>query len=223
MSFSLRLLFKGSCLFMPSPRGEGLYALLCPRGIGANPRLRFDSRDIAEAGGGHPYHGPSSTAPSIGPSGGFWPLAGADLWLRGVGAPAPSSGGVAGLEADLETDLLAAGLDLGSLVPRIGGAAGLQAAGLGSRLLLPWGTLGAWSSTRWQRLRAGWRFHGDAAGGCAFLLAEITTGALEIEDLDQGRKLLLAPMGGRMLELEIGPAESVSTFASEAGNLAHAG
>jgi hypothetical protein len=75
--------------------------------------------------------------------------------------------------------------------------------------------LGAWSASGWQRLRAGWLFRGDSAGGCAFLLAEISADSLEIEDLEAGRSLRLAPHARRMLELEIEPAELVPAFAIE--------
>ncbi len=224
MSFSLRLLFRGSSLFVPSPRGDGLYALLCPRSSGTNPRLRFDSRDLAEVGAGKPTLGWS--ARPAGATAGFWPLAGADLALLAPSAPsairpAPAPGIV--LESNLKADLASVGLGLRCLAPRIGGAAALAAAGLGARLRLPAGTLGAWSASGWQKLRTGWLFRGDTSGGCAFLLAEVSADALEIEDLEGGRILRLAPHARRMLELEIESAESAPAFAIEERELAGVG
>lgn len=224
MSFSLRLLFRGSSLFVPSPRGDGLYALLCPRCSGANPRLRFDSRDLAEAGAEKSRL--RWSARPAGATAGFWPLAGADLALVAPSGPqvarlAPAPG--IDPESDLEADLAAVGLGPRCLAPRLGGAASLAAAGLGARLRLPSGTLGAWSASGWRRLRSGWLFHGDASGGCAFLLAEIYADALEIEDLEGGRTLRLAPHARRMLELEVEPAESVPAFALEQRELAGVG
>lgn len=215
MSFSLRLLVRGSCLFLPSPRGDGLYALLYPRGSGANPRLRFKSRDLAEAGTDKRLGGSARDA-GAGVTAGLWPLAGADLALA---SPSPlreklAENLPAPFETDLEADLASVGLGLQCLAPRLGGAA-LAAAGLSARLLLPEGTLGAWSSSGWQRLRAGWHFRGDAVGGCAFLLAEIPGDALEIEDLEAERCLRLAPHAHRMLEMEIEPAEATPAFAVE--------
>ena len=221
MSFSLRLLFRGSSLFVPSPRGDGLYALLCPRGSGANSRLRFDSRDLAEAGAEQAMLGWS--AQPAGATAGFWPLAGADLALvaPSPGRPAKTQG--IELETDLEADLASVGLGLRCLAPRLGGTAALAAAGLGARIRLPLGTLGAWSSSGWQRLRAGWLFRGDSSGGCAFLLAEISTDTLEIEDLEGAKSLRLAPHANRMLELEIEPAEPVPAFAIDQRDLVGVG
>jgi hypothetical protein len=221
MSFSLRLLFRGSSLFVPSPRGDGIYALLCPRG-GANPRLRFNSRDLAEAATGKGLGGSVRDANK---AVGFWPLAGADLALSTPDvswAAQPSARIEAAPEIDVAADLAQLGLGLRCLAPRLGGAA-IAAAGLGARLRLPSGTLGAWSSSGWQRLRAGWLFRGDAAGGCAFLLAEISSDTLEIEDLEEGRSLRLAPHAHRMLELEIETSESVPAFAIGERQLAGAG
>ncbi|HEV7667779.1 MAG TPA: hypothetical protein VGS22_04595 [Thermoanaerobaculia bacterium] len=201
---------------MPSPRGDGLYALLCPRGSNANPRLRFDSRDLAEAGGKTPLGWRSEgAARSSVPAVGFWSLAGADLSLAAPPA-IQAAQAPAALEADLEADLASIGLGLRCLAPRLGGAAALAAAGLGARLRLPWGSLGAWSSSRWQRLRAGRLFRGDAAGGCAFLIAEIEADALDIIDLEGNRNLRLAPHANRRLELEVEPSEPVLAFAAEA-------
>lgn len=220
MSFSLRLLVRGSCLFLPSPRGEGLYALLCPRGGGAAPRLRFHSHDLAEAPSARPL---GWSAREGGSPTGFWPLAGADL---AIGAPlpaVPSRPAEAASAGDVESDLASVGLDLSCLAPRLGGAASLAAAGLGARLRLPWGTLGAWSARGWQRLRAGWLFRGDGSGGCAFLLAEISSDSLAIEDLEAGRRVRFMPHARRLLELEIEPAEAVSGFALEAAELVGVG
>lgn len=224
MSFSLRLLVRGSCLFVPSPRGDGLYALLCAKGSGANPRLRFNPLDLAEARFDRPLGEPARNAGSAA-SAGFWPLAGADLAL---GAPIAAAGQApagptAGLESNVEADLASVGLGGRCIAPRLGDAAAVAAAGLGARLRLPKGTLGAWSSSGWQRLRAGWLFRGDAAGGCAFLLAEIPADSLEIEDLLAGRRLRLAPHAHRMLELEIEPAEAAAAFVIEESELVSVG
>ncbi|MEP7009878.1 MAG: hypothetical protein ABJC13_06110 [Acidobacteriota bacterium] len=206
---------------MPSPRGDGLYALLCPRSSGANPRLRFDPQDLAEGGAEESLLGGSARPAGL--TAGFWPLAGADLSLVAstMGEPAKIPG--IELESNLEADLASAGLGLHCLAPRLGGTAALAAAGLGARLRLPLGTLGAWSASGWQRLRTGWLFRGDTAGGCAFFLAEISVDALEIEDLEAGRTLRLAPHARRMLELEIEPAEAAPAFALEEGELAGVG
>lgn len=221
MSFSLRLLVRGSCLFLPSPRGDGLYALLCPRGGGAGPRLRFNSRDLAEVTSARPL---GWTAREAGSPAGFWPLAGADL---AIGAPPHSAvrpcDRSGALDRDIEADLASVGLAPSCLAPRTGGVAPLAAVGLGARLRLPLGTLGAWASSGWHRLRAGWLFRGDAAGGCAFLLAEISADSLTIEDLEAERRLLLAPHARRLLELEIEPAEAVSGFAVETPELVGVG
>ncbi|HXU33541.1 MAG TPA: hypothetical protein VN851_23485 [Thermoanaerobaculia bacterium] len=205
---------------MPSPRGDGLYALLCPRGSGANPRLRFNSRDLAEAGTDRPLGWSARPASA---TAGFWPLAGADLSLVIPSAIRPAQTPGIALETDLEADLASVGLGPQCLAPRLGGAADLAAAGLGARLRLPSGTLGAWSASGWQRLRTGWLFRGDAAGGCAFLLAEIAADSLEIEDLEGGRQLRLAPHVRQMLELEIEPAESAPAFAVAERELAGVG
>jgi hypothetical protein len=139
-------------------------------------------------------------------------LAGADLALAAPSVVRSAKAPGIELESDLEADLASVGLGLRCLAPRLGGADALVGAGLGARLRLPSGTLGAWSSSGWQRLRAGWLFRGDAVGGCAFLLAEISSDSLEIEDLEGGRSFRLAPHARRMLELEIEPAEPVPAF-----------